>query len=602
MPDALVETWQADPDGRFAHPDDPRGGGRRSDFRGFGRCATDADGRYWIRTLKPGAVPAPDGALQAPHVDVSVFARGLLAPAGDPDLLPRRGGGERGGPGARRDARTRSARATLDRRGGAGRLPLRHPPPGTGRDRLLRRLTGRAGSSAALFGAPARSAREVGDRAWLRAMLDVEAALAARARRGAGLVPAEAAEAIAAACRAAGASTSPSWAATPRARRQPGRAAGAARCARPAAGRGRRAHVHRGATSQDVLDTAAMLVAPARARAAAGRPGRARPAARRGWPTPTGHTVMAGRTLLQQALPMTFGLKAAGWLVAARRGRGPASRGCATTRLAVQLGGAAGTLAALGDAGLAGARPARAGARPGRADGAVAHRPRPGRRARRGARRRGRACWPRSRATSRCSPRPRWARSPRAARPAAAPRPCRTSATRWRAVLRPRPAPAGARPRGHAARGDGPGARARGRRLARGVGDAAPSCSGWPGRRRPGCAPAPLDGLRGRPRPDAREPRRHRRAAHGRERRRRAGPGAGPRRGPRRGGSALPATRSPTGARCATRCWPSPRSSAELGGAGIDARCARGLPRRGGGARGPGAGGAPERRARRAPP
>ena len=77
--DALVETWQADPDGRFAHPDDPRGAVAWSDFRGFGRCATDADGRFWIRTLKPGAVPAPDGAPQAPHVDVSIFARGLLA-------------------------------------------------------------------------------------------------------------------------------------------------------------------------------------------------------------------------------------------------------------------------------------------------------------------------------------------------------------------------------------------------------------------------------------------------------------------------------------------------------------------------------------------
>ena len=77
--DALVETWQADPDGRFAHPGDPRGAVAWSDFRGFGRCATDAQGRFWVRTLKPGALPAPDGALQAPHVDVSVFARGLLA-------------------------------------------------------------------------------------------------------------------------------------------------------------------------------------------------------------------------------------------------------------------------------------------------------------------------------------------------------------------------------------------------------------------------------------------------------------------------------------------------------------------------------------------
>jgi protocatechuate 3,4-dioxygenase, alpha subunit len=77
VPDALVETWQAGPDGTFPHPADPRGGGDSS-FRGFGRCATDAAGRWQIVTLRPGQVPAPGGGLQAPHLDVSVFARGLL--------------------------------------------------------------------------------------------------------------------------------------------------------------------------------------------------------------------------------------------------------------------------------------------------------------------------------------------------------------------------------------------------------------------------------------------------------------------------------------------------------------------------------------------
>jgi protocatechuate 3,4-dioxygenase alpha subunit len=78
--DALVETWQADPDGRFVHPDDPRGGtpARLAGFRGFGRCPTDAEGRYAIRTVRPGELPAPGGAVEAPHLDVSVFARGLL--------------------------------------------------------------------------------------------------------------------------------------------------------------------------------------------------------------------------------------------------------------------------------------------------------------------------------------------------------------------------------------------------------------------------------------------------------------------------------------------------------------------------------------------
>jgi protocatechuate 3,4-dioxygenase, alpha subunit len=79
LPDAMIETWQADPDGRFAHPDDPRGPTpfARS-FRGFGRCATAADGSYTIVTLKPGPLPTPEGDIEAPHLDVSVFARGLL--------------------------------------------------------------------------------------------------------------------------------------------------------------------------------------------------------------------------------------------------------------------------------------------------------------------------------------------------------------------------------------------------------------------------------------------------------------------------------------------------------------------------------------------
>jgi len=75
-PDALVETWQADPAGHFDHPDDSRGPAPPPvpGFRGFGRCHTDADGRFKILTVKPGS-PDPE---QAPHIDVSVFARGLL--------------------------------------------------------------------------------------------------------------------------------------------------------------------------------------------------------------------------------------------------------------------------------------------------------------------------------------------------------------------------------------------------------------------------------------------------------------------------------------------------------------------------------------------
>jgi protocatechuate 3,4-dioxygenase, alpha subunit len=80
LPDALVETWQADPDSRFDHPDDPRGPAAPAlaGFRGFGRSATDADGRFRIVTLRPGPLPCPEGGTEAPHLDVSVFARGLL--------------------------------------------------------------------------------------------------------------------------------------------------------------------------------------------------------------------------------------------------------------------------------------------------------------------------------------------------------------------------------------------------------------------------------------------------------------------------------------------------------------------------------------------
>ena len=78
VPDALVETWQADPDGRFDHPDDPRGAGTYPGFRGFGRADTVDGGRYAVCTLKPGRVPDGEGGLQAPHIDVSLFARGLL--------------------------------------------------------------------------------------------------------------------------------------------------------------------------------------------------------------------------------------------------------------------------------------------------------------------------------------------------------------------------------------------------------------------------------------------------------------------------------------------------------------------------------------------
>jgi protocatechuate 3,4-dioxygenase, alpha subunit len=78
VPDGLIEIWQADPDGRFDHPDDPRGASARDGFRGFGRCPTDAAGEFWFRTVKPCPRPTEDGRVEAPHLDMSVFARGLL--------------------------------------------------------------------------------------------------------------------------------------------------------------------------------------------------------------------------------------------------------------------------------------------------------------------------------------------------------------------------------------------------------------------------------------------------------------------------------------------------------------------------------------------
>jgi protocatechuate 3,4-dioxygenase alpha subunit len=79
VPDGMVETWQANAAGRYRHPADERADVPLEDgFLGFGRSGTDADGTWEIVTVRPGRVPAAGGALQAPHVAVSVFARGVL--------------------------------------------------------------------------------------------------------------------------------------------------------------------------------------------------------------------------------------------------------------------------------------------------------------------------------------------------------------------------------------------------------------------------------------------------------------------------------------------------------------------------------------------
>ncbi|MEA2331664.1 MAG: protocatechuate 3,4-dioxygenase, alpha subunit [Thermoleophilaceae bacterium] len=77
--DALIEIWQANAVGRYAHPEDTRDElPLEEGFTGFGRACTDDDGRFEFVTVKPGPVPGRGGQLQAPHIAVSVFARGVL--------------------------------------------------------------------------------------------------------------------------------------------------------------------------------------------------------------------------------------------------------------------------------------------------------------------------------------------------------------------------------------------------------------------------------------------------------------------------------------------------------------------------------------------
>ncbi|HMD24779.1 MAG TPA: lyase family protein, partial [Streptosporangiaceae bacterium] len=201
-------------------------------------------------------------------------------------------------------------------------------------------------SARGLFGGVfARGGADTSDVAWLQAMLDAEAGLA-RALERAGLTPAGSGAAVTEVAQAgnfnvaelgefAALTGNPVPAlARALARRVPQTAAGA---------------VHRGATSQDIVDTAAMLLARrvidvvladlAQAAAAAA-----------GLADAHRSTIMIGRTLLQQAVPVTFGLVAAGWLTSLDEARaGLAAVG--SQRLAVQFGGAAGTLASLGDDG-----------------------------------------------------------------------------------------------------------------------------------------------------------------------------------------------------------------------------------------------------------
>jgi protocatechuate 3,4-dioxygenase, alpha subunit len=92
VPDAMIELWQANAEGRYNHPEDLQDQNLNS-FRGFGRLATNDEGVCTFTTVKAGQVPANDGTPQASHINVSVFARGVLARlatriyfAGDPAI------------------------------------------------------------------------------------------------------------------------------------------------------------------------------------------------------------------------------------------------------------------------------------------------------------------------------------------------------------------------------------------------------------------------------------------------------------------------------------------------------------------------------------
>ncbi|MGB7952142.1 MAG: protocatechuate 3,4-dioxygenase subunit alpha [Candidatus Binatia bacterium] len=81
VPDAMLEIWQANAYGRYHHPDDKQEKPLDPSFTGWGRSGTDEQGRYGFETIKPGPVPGAGDSVQAPHINVCVFARGMLVHA-----------------------------------------------------------------------------------------------------------------------------------------------------------------------------------------------------------------------------------------------------------------------------------------------------------------------------------------------------------------------------------------------------------------------------------------------------------------------------------------------------------------------------------------
>lgn len=78
VPDAMVEIWQANAYGRYNHPADESDAPLDPEFTGFGRAGSDSEGSFWFETIRPGPVPFDSDRTQAPHIAVTVFARGLL--------------------------------------------------------------------------------------------------------------------------------------------------------------------------------------------------------------------------------------------------------------------------------------------------------------------------------------------------------------------------------------------------------------------------------------------------------------------------------------------------------------------------------------------
>ena len=365
LPDAMIEIWQANAAGQY---------GGEASFVGFGRSSTSKAGEYRFRTIFPGRVAGPAGHLQAPHVAVGVFGRGLIKrlvtrlyfageASNDEDTILALVPPER--------RSTLLARREGGGGGDASVVPLRHRAPGRARarDGLLRALmaTSFMNLLSELLGDPEMESF-FDDDAQLRGLLGFEAALA-RAEAATAVIPAAAGKTIAAGVRG----DEPRGVAR-RARRrrgalgEPGHSAG-----RGAHARGGSERCGGGALGALGGRRARTRSIPVSCSSCAGRRHGSTRSSRlfeRSLATMVrAHrkTLLAGRSWLQHALPTSFGLKVAGWLDGVHRDRERLARAASAAH-----GGAARRRS--GDAGFAG--------RIGRGGGASAG-PRPRSRARR---------------------------------------------------------------------------------------------------------------------------------------------------------------------------------------------------------------------------